>query len=77
MKAAQLLARGRCLEDVAQLSLEPQPIRPFPQIGQVKLEMRVHHDAEGILKVCRATGFEFKQDQVLGGRNPDRHAQDM
>src|SRR5574340_162076 len=73
--AEGLCARSSWLEDIMQLFVEPHPVGPVPQVGEVQLEMRVLDDAERVLKVVGTTRFEFEKYQVFRAAHPQGQSQ--
>lgn len=73
--AEGLCARSSCLEDIMQLFVEPHPVGPVPQVGEVQLEMRVLDDAERVLKIVGTTRFEFEKYQVFRTAHPQGQSQ--
>lgn len=46
------LSFGACgLEHVVQLALQPQPVRPVPEVVEIELKPRVLGDADHIVKI--------------------------
>src|SRR5688500_9463491 len=70
-RSAMRLSAGS-QKDVVKFSMKAQAIRPVPEIGQVKLEMRVLDDAERVLEVVRAACLQLHQNQILSAANPER-----
>src|SRR5437867_6782492 len=67
---------GWSAEDVVQLALQAQPIRPAPQVIEIETRGLPVDNAPGIDKIMIPAGFELQQDQVFGGRHPDRQSFD-
>src|SRR2546428_122995 len=65
---------GWSAEDVVQLALQAQPIRPAPQVIEIEMRGLPVDDAPGIDEIMIPAGFELQQDQVFGGRHPDRQS---
>ncbi len=60
------------LQDIVQLSLKPQPIRPGPKVVAIKLEMRVFDNTDHIVKVCWPTGLQFQEYQIFWADDRER-----
>lgn len=60
-----LSLRTGCLEDIMQLALQAQAVRPAPQVIEVELEMRVLDDADHVVKVPWPAGAQFHEDEVF------------
>src|SRR6266571_621103 len=67
---------GWCAEDVVQRALEAEPIRPAPQVIEIETRGLPVDDAPGIDEIMIPAGFELQEDQVFGGRHPDRQSFD-
>ena len=59
-----------------QLALQAQTIRPAPQVIEVEMRDLPVDDAPGIDQIMIPAGFELQEDQVFGGRHPDRQSFD-
>lgn len=72
-----LSLRTGCLEDIMQLALQAQPVRPAPKVVEIELQMGVLDDTKRILEIMRTTGLEFQNNEVLRAAHPRGEAEEV